>query len=91
QASAFEDQVSSGRPLEDIAAEAGERPTAALPRMLQGALKEWRDARQRGLVTENQTAFLIQRIDRSLDNIIARESARVENGLGSLAIVATAS
>jgi biopolymer transport protein TolQ len=91
QARDFEDQVSSGRPLEDIAAEAGERPVQALPRMLQGALKEWRDARARGLVSENQTAFLIQRIDRSLDNIIARESARVENGLGSLAIVATAS
>ena len=91
QANDFEDQVSSGRPLEDIAAEAGERPVQALPRMLQGALKEWRDARARGLISENQTAFLIQRIDRSLDNIIARESARVENGLGSLAIVATAS
>ena len=91
QASDFEDQVSSGRSLEDIAAEAGERPTQALPRMLQGALKEWRDARARGLVSESQTAFLIQRIDRALDTTIARESARVENGLGSLAIVATAS
>ena len=90
EAGAFEDQVSSGRPLEEIAAEAGERPTAALPRMLQGALKEWRDARGRGL-SESQVAFLIQRIDRMLDTTIARESARVENGLGSLAIVATAS
>lgn len=87
----FEDQVATGRPLEDIAAEAGERPVAALPRMLQGALKEWRDARSRGLVSENQTAFLIQRIDRALDTTIARETGRVENGLGSLAIVATAS
>jgi biopolymer transport protein TolQ len=90
EAGAFEDQVSSGRPLEEIAAEAGERPAAALPRMLQGALKEWRDARGRGM-SESQVAFLIQRIDRMLDTTIARESARVENGLGSLAIVATAS
>ena len=91
EASAFEDQVSTGRPLEDIAAEAGERPAAALPRMLQGALKEWRDARNRGAMSESQVAMLIQRIDRTLDTTIARESARVENGLGSLAIVATAS
>ncbi|WP_374321886.1 MULTISPECIES: protein TolQ [Caulobacteraceae] len=91
EASAFEDQVSTGRPLEDIAAEAGERPAAALPRMLQGALKEWRDARNRGAMSESQAAMLIQRIDRTLDTTIARESARVENGLGSLAIVATAS
>src|SRR4029078_1651070 len=33
----------------------------------------------------------IQRIDRVLDAAIARESARVEEGLGTLAIVATAS
>jgi biopolymer transport protein TolQ len=91
EADAFEDTVSSGRSLEEVAQEAGERPTAALPRMLQGALKEWREARGRGAATEGQTALLIQRIDRSLDTIIARESAKVETGLGALAIVATAS
>ena len=91
QAERFENQVSSGRSLEDIAAEAGERPKHALPRMLQGALREWRDARAKGLATDTQAAFLIQRIDRVLDAAIARESARIEEGLGSLAIVATAS
>ena len=91
EAGRFEDAVSSGRSLEDVAAEAGERPRQALPRMLQGALKEWRDARAKGAASEAQVAFLIQRIDRHLDATIARESARVENGLGVLAIVATAS
>ena len=56
-------------------------------RQAQQEMLEWRDARARGLVSESQTAFLIQRIDRALDTTIARESARVENGLGSLAIV----
>jgi len=87
----FEDEVASGRPLEEIAADAGERPAHALPRMLQAALREWREARQRGVSNESQAAFLIQRIDRQLDTTIARESARVETGLSSLAIVATAS
>jgi biopolymer transport protein TolQ len=64
EADKFEDQVNSGRSLEDVAAEAGERPKQALPRMLQAALK---------------------------DSIIARETRRVEEGLGVLAIVATAS
>jgi biopolymer transport protein TolQ len=91
EANRFEDQVSSGRSLEDVAADAGERPTHALPRMLQGALKEWRDARGRGIASDSQAGFLIQRIDRMLDTIIARETARVEEGLGALAIVATAS
>jgi biopolymer transport protein TolQ len=91
EANKFEDAVSSGRSLEDIATEAGDRPRHALPRMLQGALKEWREARAKGQASESQAAFLIQRIDRVLDTIIARESGRVEDGLGALAIVATAS
>ena len=89
----FEDQISSGRPLEDIAQDAGERPKHALPRMLQAALREWREARSRGAGAAGSEgiALLISRIDRVLDSIIARESLRVEDGLGSLAIVATAS
>ncbi len=95
QAGEFEDQVSSGRSLEDVAAEAGDRPRQALPRMLQAALKEWRDARSKGVLVgpggDGQAALLIARIDRILDGIIARESRRVEEGLSVLAIVATAS
>ena len=90
-AQTFEDAVASGRSLEDVAAEAGERPRQVLPRTLQGALREWREARAKGVPTDTQTAFLIQRVDRVLDAAIARETARVEQGLGSLAIVATAS
>ena len=95
QADRFEDQVGSGQSLEDVAQAAGERPRQALPRMLQAALREWRDARSKGLLAgpqvESQTAFLVERIDRVLGSVIARESQRVEEGLGSLAIVATAS
>jgi biopolymer transport protein TolQ len=90
----FEDEVGSGRPLEEVASAAGEQPRQALPRMLQAALREWRDARSKGLLTlgeDAQAAFLVQRIDRVLDSAVARESQRVEEGLGSLAIVATAS
>jgi biopolymer transport protein TolQ len=90
EADRFEAEVGSGQSLEDIAADAGERPTHALPRMLQAALREWRDTKLKPN-SEGQAAFLIQRIDRMLDAIIARESARVEDGLGLLAIVATAS
>jgi biopolymer transport protein TolQ len=91
EAERFEDEVASGRSLEDVAAAAGERPGHVLPRMLQGALKEWRDARAKGQASDGQVAFLIQRIDRVLDTTIARESQRIEQGLASLAIVATAS
>jgi biopolymer transport protein TolQ len=91
----FEADVGSGRSLEDVAADAGEAPRHALPRMLQAALREWKEARSKGLLTpaqgDSQVAFLIERINRVLDSVVARESQRVEDGLGTLAIVATAS
>lgn len=89
-ANRFEDQVASGRSLEEVAQAAGENPRHALPRMLQGALSEWREARRAGL-SEQQTALLVQRVDRILESNVAREGQRVEEGLGTLAIVATAS
>ena len=58
---------------------------------LTDALKEWRDAKSKGAMSETQAGFLIARIDRILDTLIARETTKVEEGLGSLAIVATAS
>ncbi len=95
QANAFEREVGSGRALEDVAQAAGEHPRQALPRMLQAALREWREARSKGLLAsaqaDTQMTLLVQRIDRVLGSVIARESQRVEDGLGSLAIVATAS
>jgi biopolymer transport protein TolQ len=95
QANGFEEAVGSGRALEDVAQAAGEHPRHALPRMLQAALREWREARAKGLLataqSDSQAAFLVQRIDRVLGSLIARESQRIEDGLDSLAIVATAS
>ena len=90
-ANKFEDQVASGKSLEDIAKQAGETPKHPLPKMLQAAMLEWREARARGITGDNAAILLIQRVDRALDSIIARDGARAEEGLGSLAIVATAS
>ena len=87
----FENELASGRALEDIAAAAGEKPIFALPQMLQSALREWRDAKAKGPLNDTQGALLIQRIDRVLDATMAREGGKAEEGLGSLAIVATAS
>jgi len=91
QANTFEDAVGSGRSLEDIAAQAGPNPVHPLPRMLVIALADWREARTRGPLTENQANLLMSRIDRALDSLIAREGQRVENGLGVLSVVATSS
>ena len=90
-ADSFEDTAASGRSLEELAAQAGEAPKQPMPRLLVAALKEWRDARGRGPLSEIQVNLLIDRIDRTLDTLIAREARRIEQGLGVLAVVATAS
>ncbi|HEY1560833.1 MAG TPA: protein TolQ [Caulobacteraceae bacterium] len=91
----FEAEVNSGRSLEEVAQDVGAAPRHALQAMLQSALREWKDARTKGLLVppqgDSQIAFLIERINRVLDSAVARESQRVEEGLGTLAIVATAS
>ena len=95
QADRFEKAVDSGRSLEDLAAEAGDKPRQALPLMLRAALKEWREAKGKdglsGPNGDSQAALLIQRIDRIMDGLISRETRRIEEGLGALSIVATAS
>ena len=91
QADAFERAIASGRSLEDVAAQAGPDPAHALPRMLVIALSDWREARARGALNEHQSNLLMARIDRALDSLIAREGQRIENGLGVLSVVATAS
>jgi len=91
QADRFEEAVGSGRSLEEVDAASGEQPKHPLPKMLRVALREWKGARTGGALNEAQGQLVVQRIDRGLDGVIARESQRVEDGLGSLAIVATAS
>ncbi len=91
QADAFERAIGSGRSLEEVAAQAGPDPAHALPRMLVIALSDWREARARGTLNEHQSNLLMARIDRALDSLIAREGQRIENGLGVLSVVATAS
>ena len=91
QANSFEQAVGSGRSLEEIAAQAGPNPAHPLPRMLVIALADWRETRTRGPLNEHQGNLLVSRIDRALDSLIARESQRVENGLGVLSVVATSS
>ena len=90
RANAFEQLIES-RSLEEAAAAAGPQPVDPLPRMLQITLQDWKEARQRGPLTDAQGQALLSRIDRAMDSVIARESQKIENGLGVLSVVATAS
>jgi biopolymer transport protein TolQ len=85
----IEAAMTSGGSLEQVAQSAGPRPAQAMARLLQGALREGFNTK--GPLSETQIVLLLQRIDRSLDSMISRETQQVEDGLDSLAIVATAS
>lgn len=91
RADEFEKSVQSGRSLEEVASQAGPDPDHALPRMLVIALSDWREARQRGALNEHQGELLLVRIDKAMNSLISREGQRIENGLGVLSVVATAS
>jgi biopolymer transport protein TolQ len=91
QAHKIEQKVSAGGSLEDIAAQAGDHPRQIMGKMLAAAMRDWRETRLAGPLDDGQRSLLLQRVDRGLDSLIARESTRIEEGLASLAIVATAS
>ena len=91
QAHRIEQKVAAGGSLEDIATQAGDNPRQVMGKMLGAAMRDWRESRLAGPQDDGQRALFLQRVDRGLDSLIARESARVEEGLSSLAIVATAS
>jgi biopolymer transport protein TolQ len=91
EADQIEDAIAAGRSLEEVAEAAGPEPRQALARLLRSALRTWYEAKANGHISEAKAGLILQRVDRGLDGIIARESNQAEEGLGGLAIVATAS
>jgi biopolymer transport protein TolQ len=88
EAGRFEDEVAKGTPLEDLARLGGENSTNPLHQLLQVALKESRGGRG---TAEPNPGLILTSIDRAMDSIIASAARGIEEGLGVLAIVATAS
>ena len=73
----------SGEPLDKLYERVGEKPRGANERIFVAAMKEWEKSyRAEGLISGVQ-----QRIDRSMDVAISRESERLNNGLTFLATV----
>ena len=84
EADRFETELANGRSLEDMARSAGDDPRHPLPQMLQMAL---RDTRSRSA----DPSLTLVALDRAMESLISGAVRRAEDGLGTLAIVATAS
>jgi len=88
-ATGFEQTLSSGRALDDIAASVGDQPREPFPRLLVAVTSAWRDYKGRS-ISPAQGDLLLGQIDREVNHVIATESDELEQGLSFLAVVATA-
>ena len=86
RAHAFEESFWSGASLEDLYDRIGEDPRDPMSAMFAAAMKEWRHANERGLVsTGAMRAGLHQRIERVMVVAQTREMGRVESHMSFLA------
>ncbi len=90
EANTFENALSSGRALDDIAAGLGTHPKEPFQKLLVIVTSTWRDAKGRTL-TGAQGDLMVAQVDRELNHVIAIESDGIEEGLSILAVIATAS
>ncbi|MFT4091052.1 MAG: protein TolQ [Asticcacaulis sp.] len=89
-ATTFEQTLSSGRALDDIAVSLGDHPREPFPKLLVAVTSAWRDHKGRN-ISPAQGELLLGQIDREVNHVIAAESDDLEQGLSVLAVVATAS
>jgi biopolymer transport protein TolQ len=88
QASAFDAQFWSGEPLDGLYARIGASPRSGPERVFVAGMTEWqRSMRQDGMMIPG----VAQRIDRSMDVAINRETRDLNRGLTFLASVGSAS
>ncbi len=93
QARRFEEAFWAGRSLEELAASMGDGPREPMARIFSAAMREWRESRARGAAGRDGGSILslTERIDRVMGLVVSRELSRVEQGLGILASVGSAS
>jgi biopolymer transport protein TolQ len=83
----FEDAFWSGQPLDELFDRVGQKPRSAHERIFVAAMNEWRRSYSKGALLAGSQ----QRIDRSMNVTIARESEGINYGLGVLATVGSIS
>jgi len=84
QAGRFDRQFWSGEPLDDLYREISDRPRSAPEKIFVAGMTEWhRSQREDGRMIPG----LMQRIDRSMDVAIGKETESLTRGLGFLATV----
>ena len=88
EAEVFDRAFWSGEPLDELFEKIGAQPEGASEKIFAAGMLEWRRSHKQdgGLIAGAQS-----RIDRAMDVAIARESERLNNGVGFLATVGSTS
>lgn len=77
----------SGQPMEDMDSRVTEKSSEAMARVFSAGAREWREGRRTGGSEESQA--IVQRASAQMDVAVSRETARMESGLSTLAIIAS--
>jgi biopolymer transport protein TolQ len=90
RAKRFEQAFWAGQPLDDINERVTEKPSEAMARVFTAGAREWRESR-RGAPGDDTNRAVIERASMQMDVAVNRETARMESGLSTLAIIASSS
>ena len=90
RAKRFEQAFRAGQPLDDINERVTDKPSEAMARVFTAGAREWRESR-RGAPGDDTNRAVIERASMQMDVAVNRETARMESGLSTLAIIASSS
>jgi biopolymer transport protein TolQ len=90
KAKRFENAFWSGRQSEEMDRSPSDKASDAMARVYAAGAREWRDSNVKS-ATPDQAAALVDRARAQMDVAVNRETARLETGLSTLAIVASSS
>jgi biopolymer transport protein TolQ len=87
RAKRLENAFWSGQPMEDVDGRVTEKSSEAMARVFAAGAREWREGRRSGAGDESKA--IIERASTQMDVAVNRETARMEAGLSTLAIIAS--
>jgi biopolymer transport protein TolQ len=91
RAKRFENAFWAGAPMDEMSDRVTEKSSDAMARVFAAGSREWRDTGRRSRdITEQQAAGIVERARAQMQVAVSRESQRMESGLSTLAIIASA-
>ena len=87
RAKRLENAFWSGQSMEDVDGRVTEKSSEAMARVFAAGAREWREGRRNGGPEESKA--IIERASTQMDVPVNRETARMETGLSTLAIIAS--